>query len=143
LDPALQFNPILQKDLGKDGERDQNRGMATLDDRVQAVLYQRLHAYKVIDPEKHLPKFVPAAVVLNSGGSYRQLATWEYLKTARFVSDQSVKQPFLQVSGAPEYLNCNAIFMATTARLDGSVIYVSISPTELHGPPAAKQVCVD
>ncbi len=40
LDSVLQFNPILQKYLGKNGERDQIRGMATLDDRVQAVLYE-------------------------------------------------------------------------------------------------------
>ncbi len=97
----------------------------------------------MIDPENHLPKFVPAAVVLNSGGSYKQFAIWEYLMTARFVSDQGVTHPFLQVSGAPDFLNCNAVYIATTSRLDGAVVYVSISPTELYGPSTTKQVCID
>ncbi len=74
LDPRLFFNIILQKDRGKSGEHMQNRGMACLNNRVQKFMYSRLQSYGFIDTG-HLPADVPAAVVLNSGGSYLQLTT--------------------------------------------------------------------
>jgi hypothetical protein len=44
LDPELMFNIILQKrsDMSLDDEKYQNRGMACLDPRVQAIMYSRL-----------------------------------------------------------------------------------------------------
>ena len=133
LDPRLFFNNILQKDRGKSGEALQNRGMACLNIRVQKIVYSRLQSYGFIDTG-HLPADVPAAVVLNSGGSYLQLTTWEYLKSSRFVTDPSVEAPIIQVTDAPGYTHCNAVYVATTTRHHGSVVYVSVSPLEVYGP---------
>jgi hypothetical protein len=134
VDPGLQFNNILQKDKGKSGEDLQNRAMASLDPRVQKVIYSRLKAYGVVD-QGHLPEDVPAGVVLNSGGSYLQLATWEYLHCARFVTDPSLNPSLIRVEGAPEYTAGNVVFVGTTTRRpSGEAVYVSLSPLEMHGP---------
>jgi hypothetical protein len=45
VDPALYFDDIRQKNRGRSGEAFQNRGMAALDDRVQAIMQARLSAY--------------------------------------------------------------------------------------------------
>ncbi len=133
LDPDLLFINILQKD--HDDEDSQNRGMACLDDRVQAIMYSRLKQYKFVFEEGHLPNDVPAAVVLNSGGSYLQKGTWEYCPASRFVVDDSVAAMLLQVVNAPEYTHCNAVYIATTTRRpNGQPVYVSVSPTEFFGP---------
>jgi hypothetical protein len=135
VNPCLQFSPILQKDKGKNGEVHQNRAMACLDSRVQAVMFSRLKFYGYAD-EGHLPQDVPAGVVLNSGGSYLQLVTWQYLHCARFVTDFSVKPSIIIVEGAPEYTGGNAVYVATTTRRpSGQPVYVSISPIEMYGPP--------
>ena len=125
MDANLQFDDIRQKDKGKTGEIGQNRGMAALDDRVQSVMHARLTHYGFVDAALHLPCSVPAGVVLNSCGSYLQLATWQYLKTARFITDPSVSAPLIQVSGAPEYVYCNSYYMATTTKRPiGNTVYV-------------------
>ena len=59
VDPALYFDDIRRKDRGRSGEAFQNRGMAALDDRVQAVMHERLSAYGFIDSHSHLPSSVP------------------------------------------------------------------------------------
>jgi hypothetical protein len=139
VDPGLQFNSILQKDKGKSGEAFQNRAMACLDHRVQKVMYSRLKLYGFIDVG-HLPDDVPAGVVLNSGGSYLQLGTWEYLHCARFITDPTVAPSIIIVQGAPEYTGANAVYVATTTRRpSGQPVYVSISPLEMHGPPPGKE----
>lgn len=82
---------------------------------------------------------MPSGVVLNSGVSYLQLSTWQYLKTARFMTDPSAPAPLIQVSGAPEFIHCNALYAATTSiRPSGQPVYVSISPDELYGPQKSK-----
>ena len=140
VDPALYFDDIRQKDRGRSGEAFQNRGMAALDDRVQAVMHARLSAYGFVDSHSHLPSSVPAGVVLNSGGSYRQLSTWKYLNSARFVTDPSAQHSVIQVQGAPEYVFCNAFYIATTTkRLSGQPVYVSISPDEMYGPKSPSE----
>ena len=103
VDPGLQFTAILQKDKGKSGEMRQNRAMACLDNRVQQIMYSRLKAYGFVN-NSHVPPDVPAGVVLNSGGSYLQLATWEYLCCARLVTDFSVNPSIIHVTGAPQYV---------------------------------------
>ena len=112
--------------------------MACLNNRVQKIMYTRLQSYRFID-DGHLPYHVPAGVVLNSGGSYLQLTTWEYLKSARFVTDPSVEAPIIQVTDAPGYTHCNAVYVATTTRHHGSVVYVSVSPLEVYGPKKGKE----
>ena len=140
VDPALYFDDIRQKDRGRSGEAFQNRGMAALDGRVQAVMHARLSAYGFIDSHSHLPSSVPAGVVINSGGSYRQLSTWKYLNSARFVTDPSAQHSVIQVQGAPEYVFCNAFYIATTTkRLSGQPVYVSISPDEMYGPKSPSE----
>ena len=135
VDPALHFVDIRQKDKGRSGEAFQNRGMAALDDRVQEVMHARLSAYGFLESHSHLPSSVPAGVVLNSGGSYRQLSTWEYLKSARFETDPSAQHSVIQVRGAPDYVFCNAFYVTTTTkRPSGQPVYVSISPDEMYGP---------
>ena len=59
VDPALYFDDIRQKDRGRSGEAFQNRGMAALDGRVQAVMHARLSAYGFVDSHSHLPSSVP------------------------------------------------------------------------------------
>jgi hypothetical protein len=139
VDPGLQFNAILQKDKGKSGEMRQNRAMACLDNRVQQIMYSRLKAYGFVN-NGHVPPDVPAGVVLNSGGSYLQLATWEYLHCARLVTDFSVNPSIIRVTGAPQYTGGNAVYVATTTRrMSGEPVYVSISPLEMNGPPSGKE----
>jgi hypothetical protein len=138
LDPRLYFNGILQKDKGSSGESLQNRGMANLNSRVQQIMYSRLESYGFID-KGHLPPDVPAAVVLNSGGSYLQLTTWEYLASSRFVTDPTVHEAIIEVSGAPGFTHCDAIYVATKTRHQGSVVYVSVSPLEVYGPKKGKE----
>ena len=139
VDPGLQFSAILQKDKGKIGEKRQNRAMACLDNRVQQIMYSRLKSYGFVN-NGHLPPDVPAGVVLNSGGSYLQLATWEYLHCARLVTDFSVNPSIIRVTGAPEYTGGNAVYVATTTRrLSGEPVYVSLSPLEMNGPPPGKE----
>lgn len=139
VDPGLQFTAILQKDKGKIGEMRQNRAMACLDNRVQQIMYSRLKSYGFVN-NGHLPPDVPAGVVLNSGGSYLQLATWEYLCCARLVTDFSVNPSIIHVTGAPEYTGGNSVYVATsTRRPSGAPVYVSISPLEMNGPPPGKE----
>jgi len=138
LDPKLCFNIVLQKDKTKAHEATQNRGMACLDNRVQQIMYFRLKSYGFID-DGHLPCEVPAGVVLNSGGSFLQLTTWEYLKSARFVTDPHASPPILHVSGTPKYTFCDVVYLATTTRLRGATVYVSISPLEIYGPPSGQE----
>jgi hypothetical protein len=134
-DANLQFDGIIQKDKGKEKEKLQNRGMAPLDNRVQEIMHARLVQYQLCDPALHLPPSVPSAVVLNSCGSYLQMATWEYVKGARFVTDPTVQHPLIHVTGAPGYVHCNAYYVATsTTRPNGSTVYVSVSPDEMYGP---------
>jgi hypothetical protein len=115
VDPGLQFNGILQKDKDPSGEKGQNRAMACLDPRVQKIMYFRLKFYGFVN-EGHLPHDVSAGVVFNSGGSYLQLGTWEYLHCARFVTDPSVVPSLIHVEGAPQYTGANAVYVATTTR---------------------------
>lgn len=134
-DANLQFDGIKQKDKAKEYEKLQNRGMAPLDNRVQAIMHARLVQYQLCDTSLHLPPSVPSAVVLNSCGSYLQMATWEYVKGARFVTDPTVQHPLIHVTGAPQYVHCNAYYVATsTTRPNGSTVYVSVSPNEMYGP---------
>jgi hypothetical protein len=72
-----------------DEERYQNRGMACLDPRVQAIMYSRLKQYKIVLEDSHLPIDMPAAVDLNSGGSYLQTGTWQYPLNCTFVVDDT------------------------------------------------------
>jgi hypothetical protein len=138
LDPKLLFNSILQKN-GKEDENRQNRGMACLDSRVQAIMYSRLKQYKFVLEDKHLPMDVPAAVVLNSGGSYQQMGTWEYSKKDRFVVDNTVDAMLFEVIGAPVYTYCDGLYIATkTRRPNGEPVYVGISPTQFHGLSTTK-----
>jgi hypothetical protein len=134
LDPELMFNSILQKNISEDEEKFQNRGMACLDSRVQAIMYSRLKQYKFVLEDSHLPIDVPAAVVLNSGGSYLQMGTWEYSVGSRFVVDNKVDALLFEVINAPAYTNCNGVYIATkTRRLNGQPVYVGISPTQFFG----------
>ena len=138
LDPKLLFNSILQKN-GKEDENRQNRGMACLDSRVQAIMYSRLKQYKFVLEDKHLPMDIPAAVVLNSGGSYLQMGTWEYSKKGRFVVDDTVAAMLFEVTGAPAYTYCDGLYIATkTRRPNGEPVYVGISPTQFHGLSTTK-----
>jgi hypothetical protein len=139
LDPKLLFNAVLQKN-GKDDENRQNRGMACLDSRVQAIMYSRLKQYKFVLEDKHLPMDVPAAVVLNSGGSYLHMGTWEYLDSSRFVVDNNVDALLFEVINAPPYTNCNGVYIATkTHRGNGQPVYVGISPTQFFGQTKNEQ----
>ena len=132
LDPKLVFNNILQKD--HQDENSQNRGMACLDPRVQTIMYLRLKQYKFVLENDHLPSDVPAAVVLNSGGSYLQEGTWQYPVDCRFVVDDRVDAMLFEVSKAPEYTYCDGLYIATkTRRPNGQPVYVSISPTQFFG----------
>jgi hypothetical protein len=134
LDPKLMFNSILQKNISEDEEKYQNRGMACLDPRVQAIMYSRLKQYKFVLEDSHLPIDVPAAVVLNSGGSYLQMGTWEYSVSSRFVVDNKVDALLFEVIEAPKYTRCNGVYIATkTRRLNGQPVYVGISPTQFFG----------
>ena len=134
LDSNLLFNNVLQK-ITQIEEKDQNRGMACLDPRVQAIMYLRLKDYKFVLEDKHLPIDVPAAVVLNSGGSYLHLATWEYPVNCRFVVDDKVDAVLFEVTNTPAYTYCNGLFIATkTRRPNGQPVYVSISPPQFFGP---------
>ena len=134
LDPNNRFNNILQK-ITQVQEKDQNRGMACLDPRVQAIMYLRLKHYKFVRDDEHLPIDIPAAVVLNSGGSYLHLGTWIYPVNCRFVVDDKVDQVILHVTGTPDYTYCDGLFMATkTRRANGRPVYVSLSPTQFFGP---------
>jgi len=134
LDPKLMFNSILQKNISEDEEKYQNRGMACLDSRVQAIMYSRLKQYKFVLEDSHLPIDIPAAVVLNSGGSYLQMGTWEYSVSSRFVVDNKVDALLFEVINAPAYTNCNGVYIATkTRRLNGQPVYVGISPTQFFG----------
>jgi hypothetical protein len=134
LDSNLLFNNVLQK-ITQIEEKDQNRGMACLDPRVQAIMYLRLKDYKFVLEDKHLPIDVPAAVVLNSGGSYLHLATWEYPVNSRFVVDDKVDAVLFEVTDTPAYTYCNGLYIATkTRRPNGQPVYVSISPPQFFGP---------
>jgi hypothetical protein len=135
LDPELQFNIILQKrlDMSLDDERKQNRGMACLDPRVQAIMYSRLKHYRFVQ-DGHLPSDVPAAVVLNSGGSYLNLGTWVYCTNSRFVVDEAVLPLLFEVTKTPAYTQCDGLYIATkTRRPNGQPVYVGISPTQFFG----------
>jgi len=139
LDPKLRFNSILQKN-DKEDENHQNRGMACLDPRVQAIMYSRLKQYKFVLENEHLPMDIPAAVVLNSGGSYLQMATWIYPVDCRFVVDDTVDAVLFEVTEAPEYTYCDGLYIATkTRRPNGQPVYVGISPTQFFGLPETKQ----
>ena len=136
LDPKLMFNIILQKrlDMSVDDEKYQNRGMACLDPRVQAIMYSRLKQYKFVLEDGHLPIDVPAAVVLNSGGSYLHLGTWVYLPSSRFVVDETVNAMLFEVTNTPAYTQCDGLYIATkTRRPNGEPVYVGISPTQFFG----------
>jgi hypothetical protein len=102
----LCFNLVLQKDKGASGEKFQNRCMSCLDNRVQQVIYSRLKSYGIVD-EGHLPHDVPTGVVLNSGGSYLQLTTWEYLGSSRFVTDPDRIHVFTFCSGT-DHVSCQS-----------------------------------
>jgi hypothetical protein len=134
LDPNYLFFNILQKNIPQYEESNQNRGMACLDPRVQAIMYSRLKQYKFVLEDKHLPSDIPAAVVLNSGGSYLQMGTWEYSVSSRFVVDNNVDALLFEVINAPAYTNCNGVYIATkTRRPNGEPVYVGISPTQFFG----------
>jgi hypothetical protein len=134
LDPELMFINILQKNVSDDEEKYQNRGMACLDPRVQAIMYSRLKQYKFVLEDSHLPIDIPAGVVLNSGGSYLQRFTWEYSDNGRFVVDDSVNAMLFEVIQAPAYTCCDGVYIATTTRrLNGQPVYVGISPTQFFG----------
>jgi len=134
------FNSILQKNISDDEEKYQNRGMACLDSRVQAIMYMRLKQYKFVSEDKHLPIDIPAAVVLNSGGSYLQMGTWEYSVSSRFVVDNNVDALLFEVINAPAYTNCNGVYIATkTRRLNGQPVYVGISLTQFFGQRKKEQ----
>jgi hypothetical protein len=134
LDPNYLFFNILQKNISKDEESYQNRGMACLDPRVQAIMYSRLKQYKFVLEDKHLPSDIPAAVVLNSGGSYLQRGTWEYSGDCRFVVDDTVHAMLFEVTKTPAYTSCNGLYIATkTRRSNGQPVYVGISPTQYFG----------
>jgi hypothetical protein len=140
LDPKLMFNGILQKNISIDEEKYQNRGMACLDPRVQAIMYSRLKQYKFVLEDSHLPIDVPAAVVLNSGGSYLQMVTWEYSVSSRFVVDNEVDALLFEVIEAPAYTKCNGVYIATkTRRPNGQPVYVGISPTQFFGLKREKE----
>jgi hypothetical protein len=140
LDPKLLYNNILQKNITADEEKYQNRGMACLDPRVQAIMYSRLKQYKFVLADSHLPIDIPAAVVLNSGGSYLQTGTWEYPLSCRFVVDDTVEALLFEVTEAPAYTCCNGLYIATkTRRPSGEPVYVGISPTQFYGVPKTKQ----
>jgi len=140
LDPKLLFNNILQKNIRLDEEKFQNRGMACLDPRVQAIMYSRLKEYKFVLEGIHLPIDIPAAVVLNSGGSFLQRGTWQYPVHSRFVVDDRVDPMLFEVTNAPAYTHCNALYIATkTRRPNGQPVYVSISPTQFFGPDKTNQ----
>jgi hypothetical protein len=140
LDPELMFNGILQKNISIDEEKYQNRGMACLDPRVQAIMYSRLKQYKFVLEDSHLPIDVPAAVVLNSGGSYLQMGTWEYSVSTRFVVDNEVDALLFEVTEAPAYTQCNGMYIATkTRRPNGQPVYVGISPTQFFGLKREKE----
>jgi hypothetical protein len=135
LDPKLRFINILQKNDEKDEDR-QNRGMACLDPRVQAIMYSRLKQYKFVSEDKHLPMDVPAAVILNSGGCYLQRATWQYPVDCRFVVDDTVDAMLFWVTKTPEYTSCDGLYIATkTRRPNDQPVYVGISPTQFFGRP--------
>jgi hypothetical protein len=143
LDLSNRFNIVLQK-ITKIQEKDQNRGMASLDPRVQAIMYLRLKQYKFVREDEHLPIDIPAAVVLNSGGSYLHLATWRYQDNCRFVVDDKVDQVILLVSGTPDYTYCDGLFIATkTRRPNGQPVYVSLSPIQFLGPSTKDKPCWD
>ena len=140
LDPKLLYNNILQKNITADEEKYQNRGMACLDPRVQSIMYSRLKQYKFVLEDSHLPIDIPAAVVLNSGGSYLQMGTWEYPLNCRFVVDDTVEALLFEVTEAPAYTCCNGLYIATkTRRPSGEPVYVGISPTQFYGVPKTKQ----
>jgi hypothetical protein len=115
--------------------------MACLDPRVQAIMYSRLKKYKFVE-DSHLPIDIPAAVVLNSGGSYLHTGTWEYPLNCRFVVDDTVDALLFEVTEAPAYTCCNGLYIATkTRRPSGEPVYVGISPTQFFGlPKTAQQV---
>ena len=142
LDPKLMFNDILQKNGDKQNqEKDQNRGMACLDPRVQAIMYLRLKQYTFLLEDDHLPIDIPAAVVLNSGGSYLQKGTWEYPVDSRFVVDDRVDAMLFEVAKTPAYTYCNGLYTATkTRRPNGQPVCVSISPTQFFGQKPTEQV---
>ena len=143
LDPNLRFNNILQKNDKKDEDR-QNRGMACLDPRVQAIMYSRLKQYKFVREDEHLPMDVPAAVVLNSGGSYLQRATWHYAVDCRFVVDDKVDAMLFEVTKTPEYTHCDGLYLATTTRRpNGQPVYVGISPTQFFGASGKNKLSWD
>jgi hypothetical protein len=120
--------------MSEDDEKFQNRGMACLDPRVQAIMYSRLKQYKFVLEDGHLPIDVPAAVVLNSGGSYLQLGTWVYSPSSRFVVDESVGAMLFEVTDTPAYTQCDGLYIATkTRRPNGEPVYVGISPTQFFG----------
>jgi hypothetical protein len=140
LDPKYMFNNILQKNISEDEEKYQNRGMACLDPRVQAIMYSRLKQYKFVLEDKHLPSDIPAAVVLNSGGSYLQMGTWEYSGDCRFVVDDTVDAMLFEVTKTPAYTSCDGVYIATkTRRPNGEPVYVGISPTQFFGKPKTAQ----
>jgi hypothetical protein len=87
MDTSIQFDDIRQKYKGNSGENKQNRGMASLDDRVQEVMLARLKHYGFVDSKHHLPSTVPSGVVLNSGGSFLQL--WHVHDGHRTVIDEA------------------------------------------------------
>jgi hypothetical protein len=137
LDPKLLYNNILQKNITADEEKYQNRGMACLDPRVQSIMYSRLKQYKFVLEDSHLPIDIPAAVVLNSGGSYLQRFTWEYSNNGRFVVDDTVNAMLFEVTKAPAYTCCDGVYIATkTRRLNGQPVYVGISPVQFFGVSA-------
>ena len=140
LDPKYMFNNILQKNITEDEEKYQNRGMACLDPRVQAIMYSRLKQYKFVLEDTHLPSDIPAAVVLNSGGSYLQTGTWEYSGDCRFVVDDTVDAMLFEVTQTPAYTSCDGVYIATkTRRPNGEPVYVGISPTQFFGKSKTAQ----
>jgi hypothetical protein len=97
-------------------------------------MYLRLKQYKFVSEDKHLPIDIPAAVVLNSGGSYLQRGTWEYSGDCRFVVDDTVHAMLFEVTKTPAYTSCNGLYIATkTRRSNGQPVYVGISPTQYFG----------
>jgi hypothetical protein len=103
-------------------------------------MYSRLKQYKFVLEDSHLPIDVPAAVVLNSGGSYLQMGTWVYSDDGRFAVDDTVDAMLFEVIKAPAYTSCDGVYIATkTRRPNGEPVYVGISPTQFFGVTKKEQ----